>query len=71
MANRKLKPMVAIQSCVDEDVMLGESFLFLGEIQGLPGRCAVVDDDGKVRWNMRTELLRAATAKELRDWIHD
>ncbi|MFA5103541.1 MAG: hypothetical protein WC525_10380 [Candidatus Thermoplasmatota archaeon] len=42
-----------------------EAFLYLGDIPNMPGHCAVVDREGKVRWGVHPEDFREATEEEV------
>ena len=43
----------------------GQHFLFLGEIPGMSGHCAVVDRKGKVHWAYHIENFKKLTRDEI------
>lgn len=43
----------------------GDHFLMLGEIENMPGHCAVVDKSGRILWAYHTENFREPTEEEL------
>jgi hypothetical protein len=43
----------------------GDSVLFLGEIENMPGHVAVVTKDGKVRFGFHEENFREPTEEEV------
>lgn len=43
----------------------GQTLLFLGEIEQMPGHCVVVDKAGKVHWGFHTDNFREPTEDEI------
>jgi hypothetical protein len=75
-SNKPMQPYVCVVVDYDEmmikhgyaDKMIfhdGEHVLMLGEIEHMPGHCAVVTQDGIVRWGYHTDNFRKLTEDEV------